>query len=88
MKVYIGVEKPATLNCCYDCTVLCSTYVTAGSCQVGMYLAETSVGREICRPCPDNSISISADSKECVCIRGYYRNTLEDVNVPCTSESI
>ena len=46
----------------------------------------TSNGSDVCISCPANSVSISADSRECLCIQGYYRSQLEDVHIGCTSK--
>ena len=56
-------------------------------CPIGSYLAETSNRAAVCRPCPDNSVSTSSNSRVCVCLQGYYRNLLEAIHVPCTSKS-
>ena len=46
----------------------------------------TSNGSVACTSCPANSVSVSANSRGCWCIQGYYRNPLEDIHVGCTSK--
>ena len=55
-------------------------------CSVRMHIVTTSNGSDVCTPCPANSVSLSAHSRECLCIQGYYRNQQEDVHIGCTSK--
>ena len=62
-------------------------YFFSGTCATNHYLAFSEDGNGVCRPCPANSISTSPESLFCGCVQGYYRNQLEDINVPCTSKT-
>ena len=63
------------------------TYVPLDACPSNMYLVTPSnTSSAVCVPCPAQSVSIALESRECVCIEGYYRSQLEDISVPCTSE--
>ena len=55
-------------------------------CSVRMYIVTTSNGSDVCTPCPANSVSLSSQSRECLCIQGYYRHQQEDVHIGCTSK--
>ena len=66
--------------------LLMKCHNSSAGCPIGSYLAQTSPGNTVCRPCPNNSISVFPDSHVCECLQGYHRNPLEDIHVPCTSE--
>lgn len=64
---------------------LCMSGIPA--CPVGTYIVIASDGEAACRSCPTNSVSTTLDSPVCACDRGYYRSSLEDSSVPCTSKN-
>ena len=85
----LGLKEVARIShhrmmCPLLCNFVCFLY---SDCSIGSYLAETSNRTTVCRPCPENSVSTSSNSRFCVCLQGYYRNLLEAIHVPCTSKS-
>ncbi len=57
-------------------------------CPVGSYITQVSNSdEEVCVPCPTNSVSVRANSTQCDCLQGYYRNQLERPDHDCTGET-